>query len=118
MTAAVDLEARFNELMRREVEDPQAYHDANRELYAFAKDALAQIEGYEATERNLRADLARANQQNEAIRAVVEGVRELIADDHMFPTTDDAAWGVVTHHWDKVIAALAALDRPQPQEGG
>jgi hypothetical protein len=47
----------------------------------------------------------------ERLQAVVDGVRELIADDHMFPTSDDAAWGVVTHHWDRVIAALAAVDQ-------
>jgi hypothetical protein len=41
---------------------------------------------------------------------VIEGIRQLIADDHMFPTSDDAAWGVVTHDWNAVIAALKALD--------
>jgi hypothetical protein len=45
-----------------------------------------------------------------ALERVIEGVRNLIADDHMFPTSDDAAWGVVTHHWQEVQAALAALD--------
>lgn len=55
--ATSDLKQRFDLLMRREVEDPQSYHDANRDLYAFAKDALARLAAYETQVEGLTREV-------------------------------------------------------------
>lgn len=75
--ATVDLEQRFDVMRRREIEDPQTWKAANRDLYELAKDALAQL-----AERDERLELMRV--VCDAARVIPKCVRmnNAIHEDH------------------------------------